>query len=278
MSGILFLKTKDLGPLKDFYTDKIGCEIWQDQNDCIIFRHGNFLLGFCERDKIENEAMLTFFYESKDEVDRMYSVLKDTAIIEPKENEKYNIYQFFAKDPDGRTIECQYFNDPVSGYLVGDELLLTRRSVRQFRPEPVPRDLLNKIFDICRFAPTSRNTQGYYYKIITDCNLIDWLAHTRQSSTAPIAKAPVAVAICADSNITGRPDQDACIAAYHFMLAAWHFGLGTCWMGGMDREDIKDRLGIPQTHYLATVTPVGYPAKRNIAAPKRKPTEKFLGQ
>ncbi len=276
MSGILFLKTKDLKSLRDFYTNKIGCEIWQDQGDCVIFRHGNFLFGFCERDKIENEAMLTFFYESKDEVDQMYGVLKDTAAGKPTENEKYNIYQFFAEDPEGRTIECQYFNDPVSQYLVGDELLLTRRSVRSFLPVPVPKDLLEKIFGICRLAPTSRNSQGFYYQIITDCEMLDWLSQTRQSSTAPIAKASMAVVICADPNITGRVDHDACIAAYHFILAAWHFGLGTCWMGGMDRDDIKDRLGIPQTHYLATITPLGYPAKRNMAVPKRKPIDEFL--
>ncbi len=276
MNGILFLKTKGLESLKTFYIEKIGCELWQDQNDCAIFRHGNFLFGFCERDDIEDKAMLTFFYESKEEVDRMYEKLRDIAESRPVENEKYNIYQFFAKDPEGRTIECQYFNDPVARHLTGENLLLTRRSVRKFTNETVPQDVLDEIFEICRFVPTSRNTQGYYYKLIDDRETLDWLSRTRESSTAPIANAQLAVAICADPNITGRADHDACIAAYHFMLTAWFFGLGTCWMGGMDREDIKDRLEIPQTHYLATVTPLGYPARRDIKAPKRKPSSDFV--
>jgi len=264
------MKTTDLGPLKTFYTGNLGCEIWLEQADCTIFRHGNFLFGFCERGEIENQAMLTFFYESKDEVDRMYSKLRGTAISEPLQNDKYDIYQCFVKDPDGRTVELQYFNHPVSAYLTGEQLLLTRRSVRQFQPTEVPKDVLTRILDICRYAPTSRNTQGYYFRIIDDRETLDFLSRTRGSSSTPLAKAPLAVAICADSTVTGRADQDACIAAYHFMLAAWFFGLGTCWMGGMDREDIKDRLGIPQTDYLATVSPLGYPADRDIKAPERK--------
>ena len=276
MSGILFLKTKDLNPLKKFYTGQMGCEIWQDQGDCIIFRHGNLLFGFCERGEIENKAMLTFFYESRDEVDRMYDRLRNLAEAKPVDNAKYNIYQFFARDPEGRTIECQYFNTPVTNYKAGDELLLTRRSVRKFTEQPVPQEMLDKIFDICRYAPTSRNTQGYYYRIVRDRETLAWLSRTRGSSTAPIAQAPIAVAICADRTITGRADHDACIATYHLILTAWFFGLGTCWMGGMDREDVKDRLGIPQTHYLATVTPLGYPAERNTQPPERNPAEHFL--
>ena len=94
MSGILFLKTRMLEKLKDFYTRQIGCELWLDQGDCLIFRHQNFLFGFCQRDEAENKAMLTFFYESRDEVDLMYDRLKDIAFNKPALNEKYHIYQF----------------------------------------------------------------------------------------------------------------------------------------------------------------------------------------
>ena len=54
MSGILFLKTKKLEKLRSFYFNRIGCDLWQEQSDCLIFRHRNFLFGFCERDDIEN--------------------------------------------------------------------------------------------------------------------------------------------------------------------------------------------------------------------------------
>ncbi|TES93871.1 MAG: hypothetical protein E3J87_01400 [Candidatus Cloacimonadota bacterium] len=63
------------------------------------------------------------------------------------------------------------------------------------------------------------------------------------------------------------------MAAYHFTLAAWNFGLGTCWIGGMDRDDVKEALGIPQEHYVATVTPLGYPAEQPEPGSRRETKE-----
>lgn len=114
MSGIVFFKTSDLSDLEEFYTSRVGAEKWLEQEDCIILRHGNILLGFCERDETDECGIITFFYDSKSEVDRMYEELEDIAIGEPEENDKYEIYQFFAQDPDGRTLEFQSFLHPVS--------------------------------------------------------------------------------------------------------------------------------------------------------------------
>jgi hypothetical protein len=44
----------------------------------------------------------------------------------------------------------------------------------------------------------------------------------------------------------------------------------------MDRDDVKERLSIPAEHYIATITPLGYPAKRRIDAPPRKEASWFL--
>jgi hypothetical protein len=114
MSGIVFFKTKNIAELSSFYTEKIGMTIWLRQEDCIILKHGNMLLGFCTRDDIEVTGMITFFYDSQMEVDEMYERLIDIATTRPKINEKYNIYQFFAQDPEGRALEFQYFLQPVA--------------------------------------------------------------------------------------------------------------------------------------------------------------------
>ncbi|MBD3299543.1 MAG: VOC family protein [candidate division Zixibacteria bacterium] len=113
MNGIVFFKTRDLARLRTFYLERIGATIWLDQGDCHIFRHGNFLFGFCDRDDVDTCGMLTFYYESQDQVDVVYTQLRDIATTEPVLNEKYNIYQFFAADPDGRTLEFQFFNHPL---------------------------------------------------------------------------------------------------------------------------------------------------------------------
>ncbi len=276
MSGILFLRTQNLDRLKEFYSKRIGADIWLEQADCAILRHGNFLFGFCDRDETQSDAMLTFFYETREEVDRIYSDLKDIATTEPIYNEKYDIYQFFATDPDGRMVEIQQFNRHVAAFRDGEDLLLSRRSVRKYEDREVPTELLDQVLELSRFAPTARNSQPYYFKFIRDRETIEWLSETRGRSSGPIARAPMAVAICSDPAVSNRHVQDGCIGAYHFILAAWFHGLGTCWIAAMDTDEIKTRLDIPQDHYVVTVTPLGYPAGPPKTAPERKPAADYV--
>jgi len=116
LGGIVFVKTKNLQALKDFYIERIGCTLWLDQGACAIFQYGNLLLGFCERDTVETQGVYTFFYTDKHEVDHMYSHFKYIATSEPKENTDYQIYHFYAKDPDGRIIEFQHFLNDINPF------------------------------------------------------------------------------------------------------------------------------------------------------------------
>ncbi len=108
MAGIIFSKTEDLTKIKDFYLT-LGATIWLDQTDCIIFKHDNFLFGFCSRGEVSSGWLMTFFYQSKEEVDEIYQIFREYANEKPIYNEKYNIYHFFIKDPEGRDIEFQAF-------------------------------------------------------------------------------------------------------------------------------------------------------------------------
>ncbi|PKK81942.1 MAG: nitroreductase [candidate division Zixibacteria bacterium HGW-Zixibacteria-1] len=276
MSGIIFFKTKMLEELRTFYIDDIGCTLWLEQADCLIFKHGNMLFGFCTRDSADREGMITFFFDTREQVDRFYDKFREIAFSQPSYNEKYEIYQFFAHDPEGRAIEFQCFENPVDRCLDAGRLLTTRRSIRKFQEAMIPEDILAQLFETCRFAPTSRNTQSYYFKTIRDRAILNQLAATRGSSSAPISNAPMAVAICSDPGLTKRVEQDGCIAAYHFLLAAWYFGLGTCWIAAMDRDDVKEWLNIPNDHYVATITPLGYPEQFPVAVPSRNERDYFI--
>ena len=66
--------------------------------------------------RIRRRALVTFFYEEKSEVDRMYELLKDKAKDQPIENPKYRIYHFYASDPEGRPVEFQHFWDEMKEY------------------------------------------------------------------------------------------------------------------------------------------------------------------
>lgn len=270
MSGILFHKTLDPGSVKEFYTKRIGMKVWLVQAHCIILKHDNFLLGFCAGDELDKEGLITFFYETRREIDEMHAKLKDIAVDEPKRNDKFNIYHFFATDPEGRKLEFQTFEHRIEPYRDGEELLLSRRSVRAYTTEPIDEILLTRILDDCSFAPSSRNCQPCYFIAVRDRKRLDRLAAVRGGSSAPIGRAPLAIAICSDPGMSGRPLEDGCIMAYHFILAAWSFDLGTCWIGGMDRDDVKDLLKVPREHYVACVTPLGYPAEKPDAPARQR--------
>jgi len=276
MSGIVFFRTEKLGELKDFYLNQVGCQMWLDQRDCLIFQHGNFLFGFCERDEVEKEGIITFFYDEKEKVDQIYKKFKKIAISPPSMNERYSIYHFFAHDPEARKVEFQYFDYPVERHLCGDELLVSRRSIRDFRAKEISEEILGQVVNVSRFSPTSRNSQSYYFKIIREKELLGQISEVRGENSSPIGRAPLAVAICSDSKLSKGYIQDGCIAAYHFMLSAAFFGLGTCWIAAMDRPDVKKILEIPEHHYIATITPLGYPKTLPLSPPERKELSWFI--
>ena len=113
MSGIIFFKTQRIDDLEKFYTGMLDMSVWLRQEDCIILRHQNLLLGFCTRAEADRAGMITIFYTTRQEVDVIYDRLKEIAGAAPEVNEKYRIYHFFAQDPEKRVLEFQCFLHPV---------------------------------------------------------------------------------------------------------------------------------------------------------------------
>ncbi|MFW9954431.1 MAG: VOC family protein [Candidatus Thorarchaeota archaeon] len=109
MGGIVFFRSLHLKEIEKFYIERLGMQLWLRQQDCTILKHGNLMLGFCQRDGADVDAMITFVLNTKADIDEVYLRLTDIAEEEPKENAKYEIYQFFGKDPEGRILEFQVF-------------------------------------------------------------------------------------------------------------------------------------------------------------------------
>ncbi len=111
MSGIFFLSTMMRDEIVEFYTTRLELNIWIEQEDCTILRQDNLILGFCQRETADTGGIITFWYGSDKEVDDEYAKLADVAEGPPEVNEKYRIYHFFFRDPEGRMLEVQRFLD-----------------------------------------------------------------------------------------------------------------------------------------------------------------------
>jgi catechol 2,3-dioxygenase-like lactoylglutathione lyase family enzyme len=115
-SGITFLPVRDLDATRVFYVDKLGLREVLDQGVCAIFevRPGCYW-GFCshiEPTADSNRVILTVVTDFVDDVYEEF-VGKDIRTDgKPRLNERFQIYHFFATDPDGHRIEVQQFRDP----------------------------------------------------------------------------------------------------------------------------------------------------------------------
>jgi hypothetical protein len=70
--GIVFFRTRNLDDVVEFYTNRIGIEVWLEQSVCTILRYGTMLLGFCQGDIAETEGCITFVADSSGQVDKYY--------------------------------------------------------------------------------------------------------------------------------------------------------------------------------------------------------------
>jgi catechol 2,3-dioxygenase-like lactoylglutathione lyase family enzyme len=114
MTGIVFFRTDSRPEVLAFYVDRLGFEEWLEQDaGCTILRHENLLLGFCDGDAPETDGIVTVVLEDRGAVDETYDELADVARGPPEVNPDFDVYQFFAEDPDGRTVEIQAFLHPT---------------------------------------------------------------------------------------------------------------------------------------------------------------------
>ncbi|MUV86534.1 VOC family protein [Natronomonas sp. CBA1123] len=109
MDGIVFFRTQRLDEVIEFYTERLGADVWREQPDCTILEVGGFRFGFCERETAETDGILTFVVDSRAAVDQLYAELESVGESPPTYNDRYGIYQCFLTDPEGRTVEIQVF-------------------------------------------------------------------------------------------------------------------------------------------------------------------------
>ncbi|GAB7012767.1 VOC family protein [Halolamina salina] len=107
--GIVFFRTENRETVVDWYREVVGAETWLEQPGCTILSFEGFRFGFCDGEETESEGILTFVYDTTEAVDELHQRLGEATRETPRENEQYRIYQFFADDPDGRTVEVQSF-------------------------------------------------------------------------------------------------------------------------------------------------------------------------
>ena len=145
------------------------------------------------------------------------------------------------------------------------DLAEKRRSVRAYKPDNVPEEMLQTVLEAGRLAPSACNKQPWRFIVVRS-------ETGRRALGAAYArewfwKAPLVIAVCIlpKEAWTRSHDgknyamADGALAMDHLQLAAAELGLGTCWIGAFDPAAAREILGLPDGVEIVGMTPLGFP-------------------
>jgi len=182
------------------------------------------------------------------------------------------------------------------------EAIKGRRSVRAFRPDPVPQEDLECILDAARWAPSAGNTQPWRFLVVQDKERLAGFARrikkrmTRQLAEAgmppelqasrlaamgayldQVMTAPVFIFVFVDTR--EYPDwavHSGALAVQNLMLAAYALGYGTCFQTTFfPEEEVREHFAVPGYYKLLCAVPLGRP-DQSPPVPPRKPLEELV--
>lgn len=154
------------------------------------------------------------------------------------------------------------------------EAIIKRRSVREYLPKEVSKEILIKIVDAARLAATARNEQPWEFVVVTDKARKTEIAGISAPNGAFIAEAGALIAVfCLDSKYYL---EDGSAATENILVMAADLGLGACWVAGDKKpycREILELLGVPEKYKLVSLVSLGYPKNAPKVIPKREVEE-----
>ena len=145
------------------------------------------------------------------------------------------------------------------------EAIKGRRSVRKYKKDSVPEELILKILDAGRWAPSASNVQPWSFIVLKDVEVKRRVAEVTTYGRF-LADAPLGIVVVIDPAVSYRSGgvEDGAIATQNMLLAAHALGLGTCWIGSYNstyEESVKEILEIPKNRRVLSIISIGYPAE-----------------
>jgi nitroreductase len=154
------------------------------------------------------------------------------------------------------------------------ERVLSRRSIRRFKDEPVGEQVINSILEAGRRAPTATNQQPWHFVVAR--NYTEKEACTYGGFNGFVTDAPfVVVGLYRHSEviIEKLSLMDVTIALQNMVVAGWVQGVGSCWMGAFDDSKLRDALNLPADSRIVGAIAFGIPDESPSQPPKKPLSE-----
>lgn len=169
-------------------------------------------------------------------------------------------------------------------------IIKSRRSIRRFHDKDIKDDVLRKIFEAARWAPSWANTQCWHFVVVKNEEIKSKIQATlspRNPASLAIVNAPVLLVVCGQLKKSGYyNDQyptkyddwfmyDLGLATQNLCLAAHDSGLGTVIVGLFDHDRVGEIINLPAEHEVLVLIPLGYP-DHEPSPPARHEMQNFV--
>ena len=145
-----------------------------------------------------------------------------------------------------------------------------RRTIRRYSEQAISQEVLTRIVDAGRMAASAGNSQPWKFIIVQDPELLpqifDCVAWLAAAGDPPEGSRPTAyLVILGDTSIRPKYQSDCAAAMQNMSLAAHAEGMGSCWIGSIKREKVKELLGIPDAMEIYAILSLGYPEESPVS-------------
>jgi len=158
-----------------------------------------------------------------------------------------------------------------------EEAIYKRRTIRRFKQDPIPSDILRKLIDYARVAPMARNVQGLEFIIVENSEireklfkLIKFAGSLPEDQRTPEPGREPTAYIIVLVNTEIKPsffDFDVGAAVENILLGAVNYGIGSCWMANIKIRKIKALFEVPDHYQVKHVISLGYPDEESFMEP-----------
>jgi nitroreductase len=139
------------------------------------------------------------------------------------------------------------------------ETIRTCLAVRAYKATPIPEGAVRKIIESAWLTASSRNGQPWHFIVVENQEILRQLGEIIRTGRF-IAQAPMAIVVGMEKSIYAVSDASRAIQS--MILAAWSEGIGSCWVGFNNLDEIKPLIGIPADVGVIAVIPFGYPIQK----------------
>ena len=150
------------------------------------------------------------------------------------------------------------------------DLIVSRRTIRQYQARPIERPILERLVDAGRLAPSAANMQPLEFYVVDDPGLraevfpgLKWAAYIQPEGNPLPGQEPAAyVFVLVNTGIKEKnTEYDVGAAVENICLSAWGEGIASCWLISIERPKLAAVLGIPESYRIDSVVALGYPAE-----------------